>query len=95
MDINENTDDKVKAIAMIEVNSSTKLFSVFFAKCIDVMINRQKPSRFADVAKICCDVLFAMRMVMFIFYFYVINQPHYDINIVYAAHFNQMLRYSI
>ena len=59
MDINDNTDENTRQSATIEVNSSIKLFSDLFVRCKDVIMNKQKPSKFAEVFKICCDVLFA------------------------------------
>ncbi|MEZ7498090.1 hypothetical protein QO200_04995 [Flavobacterium sp. Arc3] len=45
--------------AIIEVNSSIKLFFAVSVMCSDVITNKQKPSRLADVFSICWDVLFA------------------------------------
>ena len=60
MEINEKTDEIVKSIAIMDVNSSTKLLSALFVRCSDVIINRQKPSKLADVANMCGEVLFAI-----------------------------------
>ena len=59
IDINDNTDEKTKHNATIEVNSSIKLFSDLFVRCKDVIMNKQKPSKFAEVFNMCCEVLFA------------------------------------
>ena len=54
----------VSSRAMTDVNSSIRLLADLLVKCNEVTINRQKPSRFAAVFKICCDVLLAKRNVL-------------------------------
>ena len=61
MEINDNTDENTRQSATIEVNSSIRLFSDLFVRCKDVIMNKQKPNRFAEVFNMCCDVLFATR----------------------------------
>jgi ATP-dependent protease Clp ATPase subunit len=53
MEIKEKILEKVSKIAIIEVDSSMRLFSILSAICNEVMTNRQKPKRVADVFKIC------------------------------------------
>ena len=60
MDTNENMQENVSNIAIIEVNSSMRLVSFLFAMFKEVITKRQKPKRFADVFKICCEVVFAI-----------------------------------
>lgn len=50
--------------AITEVNSSISVLADLLVKCSEVTINRQKPSRFAAVFKMCCDVLLAKRKVL-------------------------------
>jgi len=57
---NEKKQEKVSNRATIEVNSSILLDSIFELICNEVITKRQKPRRFADVFKICWDVLFAI-----------------------------------
>jgi hypothetical protein len=38
--------------------------------CNEVMMNRQNPNRFADVLKMCCEVLFAKVISVGLSYFY-------------------------
>jgi hypothetical protein len=63
MDINDSMEEIVKSIATIEVNSSIRLFSAAFDSRMEVITNKQIPSKFAEVPKICVDVLFAMAKV--------------------------------
>jgi len=60
IEIKENTDEIVRNNATIEVNSSIKLPSDLFAMCKEVITNKQNPKRFAEVPKMCCEVLFAI-----------------------------------
>lgn len=53
MEINEKTDEAVKSKAMIDVNSSTRVFCVLSVRCREVMIKRQNPSKLADVPNMC------------------------------------------
>ena len=59
IDTNENIHDKVKSTVMIEVRSSIILVSALLAICKELITKRQNPKRFADVFRICWDVLFA------------------------------------
>jgi hypothetical protein len=61
IDTNENIQDRVSIRPIKEVSSSIKLDSVLLVICNDVITKRQKPRRFAEVLRICCDVLFAIR----------------------------------
>ncbi len=60
MEIKEKIDEIVNINAIIDVNSSMRVFSVLFVICKEVMINRQKPNKLEDVPRICCEVLFAI-----------------------------------
>jgi len=60
MDIKEKIQENVRNTATIDVNSSTKNVSVLSAICSEVITKRQKPSKLADVFKICGDVKFAI-----------------------------------
>ena len=60
IDAKEKMHDVLNNTAIIDVSSSSKCVSISLAMCNDVIINRQKPKRLADVLKICCDVLFAI-----------------------------------
>jgi hypothetical protein len=62
IDINENRDDNVNNNAMMVVHSSINVTSVLLARCRDVSIKRQNPSKLADVPRMCCDVLFAINI---------------------------------
>jgi hypothetical protein len=55
----DKRDEIVNNKATTEVNSSIKLSFVASVMCRDVITNRQKPSRLADVLSICWEVLFA------------------------------------
>lgn len=52
--------EKVSNIATAEVNSSMMCVSDLLAICNDVITKRQNPNRFAEVFRICCEVLFAI-----------------------------------
>ncbi len=60
MDTNENIQEKVRSIAIIEVTSSMILDSALLLICNEVITKRQNPNKFADVLRMCCDVLFAI-----------------------------------
>lgn len=60
IETNENNEEIISKNATPDVNSSTITFSALLVKCNEVIINRQNPSRFAAVPKICCDVLFGI-----------------------------------
>jgi hypothetical protein len=60
MEKNENKQEKVSNKATMEVNSSITLDAALLVTCRDVITKRQNPSRFADVGKICWDVLLAI-----------------------------------
>ena len=55
----------VKNKAMMEVNSSIKLFFALSDKWIEVITKRQKPSSVADVFNICWEVLFAIDIISY------------------------------
>ena len=54
----ENKQETVSKIATTEVSSSIMLLSALSVKCREVITKRQNPKRFAEVFKICCDVVF-------------------------------------
>ncbi len=58
MEKKENMQEKIRARATPEVNSSMSLISEYLELCKEVMTNRQNPSKVAEVFRICCDVLF-------------------------------------
>lgn len=60
MDLNEKIHENVSITATQQVNSSSMRVSVKLAMCKDVITKRQNPHKFADVFKICWDVLFAI-----------------------------------
>lgn len=60
IEANENIQEHVRSNAMTEVNSSILLVSAVSVMCKDVITKRQKPKRFAEVFKICCEVVFAI-----------------------------------
>ena len=60
IETNESREEIVKGSAMIDVNSSMRLFSVLFVRWREVITKSQNPSKFAEVPKICCEVLFDM-----------------------------------
>jgi len=55
----DKSDEMVNNKAIIEVNSSIRLSFVVSVMCSDIITNRQKPSRLADVLNICWEVLLA------------------------------------
>tara|TARA_R110002124_G_scaffold112003_4_gene266001 strand:- start:61 stop:357 length:297 start_codon:yes stop_codon:yes gene_type:complete len=55
----DKSDEMVNAKATIEVNSSIRLSFEVSVMCSEVITNRQKPSRLADVLNICWEVLLA------------------------------------
>jgi len=60
MEKNEKKQESVSSSATTDVNSSILLDSIFVLKCNEVITKRQNPKRFADVFKICWEVLFAI-----------------------------------
>jgi hypothetical protein len=60
IEIKENIEEIVRKNATTEVNSSIRELSVLSVKCSEVMINKQNPSKLAEVFNICCEVLFAI-----------------------------------
>jgi hypothetical protein len=73
IETNEKTEEIISNIAMTEVNSSIKLVSLASDRCSAVIINRQNPSKFADVLKMCCDVLLAIYLIYYILKSFVID----------------------
>ena len=59
-DINEKIQENVSNTPTDEVNLSIICVSVMLEMCNDVITKRQKPRRFAEVFRMCCDVLFAI-----------------------------------
>src|SRR4030095_16476928 len=53
----ENKQEIVSKIATPEVSSSIILFSALSETCSEVITKRQNPKRFAEVFKICCEVV--------------------------------------
>lgn len=45
---------------MSEANSSMRLLVALLVMCNDVMTNKQKPSKLADVGRMCWDVVLAI-----------------------------------
>lgn len=60
IEVNEKRQETMSNKATTEVISSIILPFERLVKRRDVMTIRQKPSRLADVFKICCDVLLGM-----------------------------------
>lgn len=60
MERNEKMQENVSSTATADVNSSVRCFSVRLAICKEVITNRQKPKRFAEVVRMCGEVLFAI-----------------------------------
>ena len=60
IEINENKHEKVRNKATTEVNSSIILEAALLVTCNDVITNKQKPKRLANVGKMCCEVLLAI-----------------------------------
>ena len=56
----ENKQETLSKIATTEVSSSIMLLSALSVKCNEVITKRQNPKRFAEVFKICCDVVFGI-----------------------------------
>ena len=56
----ENKQEIISKIAITEVSSSIILLSALSVKCSEVITKRQNPKRFAEVFKICCEVLFGI-----------------------------------
>lgn len=56
----ENMQETVNNTPTTEVNSSMICASDRFEICNDVITKRQKPRRFAEVLRMCCEVLFAI-----------------------------------
>jgi hypothetical protein len=59
----EKTQENVSIRAMNEVNSSITLEAALLVICNEVITNRQKPSRLAEVGRICWEVLLAIQNV--------------------------------
>jgi len=57
---NEKSELNTRNTDTTDVISSRKLLAVLLDICSDVMMNRQNPNRFAEVLKMCCEVLFAL-----------------------------------
>jgi len=60
MEKKEKKQEKVSRRATTDVNSSILLDSILVLICNEVITKRQNPKRFADVFKICWEVLFAI-----------------------------------
>jgi len=60
IEVNEKIQENVNRTPTMEVNSSMKFVSVRFVICNDVITKRQKPGRFAEELRMCCEVLFAI-----------------------------------
>ena len=60
MEKNEKKQERVSSRATTDVNSSILLDSILVLICNEVITKRQNPNRFADVFKICWEVLFAI-----------------------------------
>ena len=58
MEVKDKTHEIVNNSATIDVNSSIICVSATFEICKDVITNKQNPNRFAEVFKMCCEVLF-------------------------------------
>jgi len=56
----EKKQEKISSKAITEVNSSIKVDVVLSAACKEVITKRQNPRRFAEVDKMCWEVLFAI-----------------------------------
>ncbi len=59
-DAKEKIQENVKMAAIIEVSSSIINVVSRFEIWIEVITNRQNPNRFAEVPRICCEVLLAI-----------------------------------
>lgn len=53
----DKEEDAVKRSAMTLVSSSSTLFSAVLVMCKEVKTKRQKPKRFAELPRMCCEVL--------------------------------------
>lgn len=60
MEINEKIQEHVSKTAIIEVNSSMIRVSIWLVIRKEVITKRQNPRRFAEVFKMCWDVLLAI-----------------------------------
>jgi len=60
MEKNEKKQERVSSRATTDVNSSILLDSILVLIRNEVITKRQNPKRFADVFKICWEVLFAI-----------------------------------
>jgi hypothetical protein len=60
IEINERIQEKVKSIAITEVISSMIVLAASLVIRSEVITKRQNPRRFADVFRICWEVLFAI-----------------------------------
>lgn len=60
IEINENIQEKVRNIAITEVNSLKMRASIRLDMCKDAIAKRQNPKRFANGFEIYADVLFAI-----------------------------------
>ena len=63
IEMNEKIQEKVSNTPTTDVNSSMKWVSVMLAICNEVITKRQKPRRFAEELRMCCEVLFAIMFV--------------------------------
>ncbi len=57
MDINDSMEEIVKSIATIEVNSSIRLFSAVFDSRMEVITNKQIPSKFDGMLRLCSALI--------------------------------------
>ena len=60
MELNEKIQELVRETAIIEVNSSMTCVSIWLVIRKEVITKRQNPRRFAEVFKMCWDVLVAI-----------------------------------
>jgi hypothetical protein len=67
IEIKEKIDETVSSKAIIEVNSSMSVPSVLLEICSEVIMKRQNPRRFAEVLRICWEVLLAKTILCFNF----------------------------
>jgi len=63
METNEKPLENVSRTAIMEVRMSMACVSVRLAICREVITKRQNPRRFAEVPKMCCEVLFAIKII--------------------------------
>ena len=59
-DAKDKKQETVKIKATNDENSSIRLFCDSLEICSDVITIKQNPSRFAEVFRICCEVLLAI-----------------------------------